>query len=466
MKAILIDFGSTFTKVIVADIEKRKILRKSTSASTVQTDVTIALRSALHKIRLKLSDLKQRKFDYQLSCSSAAGGLKMVAVGLVPQFTVDAAKKAALGAGANVLDTYAYELTLDELKQIETQKPDVVLLAGGCNGGDKKTVLHNARMLADSNLISPIIVACNKAVSEKVRKILNERVKTVRVTENVMPELWNLNVEPAREEIRKVFLERIVNAKGLDKVKRSIDILMPTPSATMKAVELLAKGTDNNEGLGDLLAIEVGGATTNVYSVSEGISTQPKIILRGFKEPYVKRTVEGDLGLRYNAKNILDKIGERKFKQVLRDEGGLKRDLNIHSKAQYLSKFVSFIPKNIEDYAFDATLARIAVRIAVKRHSGYLTEVKLPTGVFFLQKGKDLRNTKNVIGTGGGIVYAKHPKNVLSEALFNSNESLILRPKRPKLYIDKDYVLWAMGLLADSAPNASLSIIKKSLTPI
>lgn len=465
MKAILIDFGSTFTKIIVADIEKREILSKSKSPSTVQTDVTIGLKNALHKIGLKLSDLKRRKFDHQLSCSSAAGGLKIIAIGLVPQLTVDAAKKAALGAGANVLSTYAYELTLDELKQIEAQKPDVILLAGGCDGGDKKTVLRNTHMLANSHLVSPIIVACNKVVSKKVRKVLNDHGKTARVTENVMPELWKLNVEPAKEEIRKIFLERIVNAKGLDKVKKIVDILMPTPSATMKAVELLAEGAKNHEGVGDLLTIEVGGATTNVYSVSDGISTETEIILHGFREPYVKRTVEGDLGLRYNARSILDKIGERKFKRVLLDEG-LKGDLKIYSRAQYLSEVVRFIPRSIEDYAFDAALSRIAVRIAVKRHSGYLTEIKLPAGKVFVQKGKDLRNIKSVIGTGGGIVYAKHPKHILSEALFNPKENFVLRPKTPKLYIDKEYVLWAMGLLANVAKNDALSIIEKSLTRI
>jgi uncharacterized protein (TIGR01319 family) len=123
MKGILIDFGSTFTKVIVVDVETGKLLARSKSASTVRTDVTIGLRRALSNIGLELSDLKRQKFDYKLSCSSAAGGLRMVSIGLVPQFTVEAAKKTALGAGANVLEVYAYDLTSDELKRIEAQNP-------------------------------------------------------------------------------------------------------------------------------------------------------------------------------------------------------------------------------------------------------------------------------------------------------------------------------------------------------
>ena len=125
MKAILIDFGSTFTKILIVDVNKRKVLRSTKSASTVQIDVALGLKKALKNIGLNLSILKENKFDYQLSCSSDAGGLKMVAIGLVPQLTVEAAKKAALGAGANVLGTYSYELTPNELEEIETLEPDM-----------------------------------------------------------------------------------------------------------------------------------------------------------------------------------------------------------------------------------------------------------------------------------------------------------------------------------------------------
>ncbi len=462
MKAILIDFGSTFTKIIVVDLKKHKILGRSNSPSTANTDISIGLRNAMRDIGIRLSDLKQRKFDYQLSCSSAAGGLKMVAIGLVPQLTVQAAKNAALGAGANVLDVYSYELSKDEVVRIEAQEPDLILLAGGSDGGDKKTVLHNARMLAKSKITSPIIISCNKVVADNVKKILNEYGKITRITDNVMPELWSLNIEPAKKEIRKIFLDRIVIAKGLEKIKEIVDTLIPTPSASMIGAELLAKGVEN-QGLGDLLAIEVGGATTNVYSVSEGKSIDPRAIIQGFKEPYVKRTVEGDLGLRYNATSIVKMVREEEFKEVLRDEG-FEGEGDIYENALNLRENISFLPNNIEDYAFDMTLSRIAVRVAVRRHSGQFTEVKLPIGVTLIQSGKDLRNIKNVIGTGGGIVYQKHHKRILSEALFDPKESHILRPKRPKIFVDKDYVLWAMGLLANFAPKTAYSIIRNSLT--
>jgi uncharacterized protein (TIGR01319 family) len=462
MNGILIDFGSTFTKVIIVDVEKGKLLARSKSASTVRTDITIGLRKALSKIGLELSDLKRRRFHYKLSCSSAAGGLRMVSIGLVPQFTVEAAKKAALGAGANVLEVYAYDLTSDELKRIEAQNPDIILLVGGCDGGDRETVLHNAHVLANSCLSAPIVVGCNKDVSEQVAMILKYCGKDVKTTENVMPELWELNIEPAKEEIRKVFLEKIVDAKGLDKIKNIVDVLMPTPSATLKAVELLAEGTEKNVGFSNLLTIEVGGATTNVYSVSEGMPTRSNILLRGFKEPHVKRTVEGDLGLRYNANSILDKAGESLMKKLREEE--LHENLDIYARVQCLCKNTSFIPKSDDDFAVDAALARTAVEIAVERHSGHLTELKFPTGISFIQKGKDLTNVENVIGTGGGIVYEKHPNGILSEALFDPTNPFVLKPKNPKLWIDKNYVFWAMGLLADIVPDIAIDIMKRSLT--
>ena len=462
MKAILIDFGSTFTKILVVDTSKSKIINSSKSPSTVQTDITLGLKKALNYIGLRLSSLKERKFDYQLSCSSAAGGLKMIAIGLVPQLTVEAAKKAALGAGANVLKTYSYELSPIELKEIEILEPDIILLSGGCDGGDKKNVIKNAKMLATSKLNSIIIVACNKDASHEVNSILSEKKKAVRITENIMPELWSLNIEPAQKEIRNVFLEKIIDAKGLEKVKKFIDILKPTPSATMKAAELLANGTGDEDGLGDLIAIEVGGATTNVYSISEGISSEPKTILQGFKEPYVKRTVEGDLGLRYNAKCIIDRLGAKEFERVIRDEG-LKKSIDLYNAAECLRKKISFIPKKNSEIIFDTTLSRIAVRLAVKRHSGYLTELELSSGLTYIQRGKDLRNVPYVIGTGGGIVFSKKPKNILSEALFDPEDPLSLRPKKPKLFVDKNYVMWGMGLLLDVAPKIAFAIIKRSL---
>lgn len=466
MKALLIDFGSTFTKVIVVDLKEARILARSKAVSTVETNVMIGLRRALSQLKLSRESLSGRKFKYKFACSSAAGGLKMIAIGLVPELTAEAAKRAALGAGAKVLDVYSYELTWPEMTRIESQLPDIVLLAGGTDGGDRKTIVHNARVLAKSKLQIPIVVAGNKETSEEVKRILKTKGKDVRATENVMPELWELNIKPAKEVIRKVFMERIVEAKGLGEARELIDVLMPTPAATLRAAELLAGGTEEEEGLGEILVIEVGGATTNVYSIAEGKPTQLRTIWRGLKEPYVKRTVEGDLGVRVSAESLLAATGKKKIIEKLRTELNSDVYIDVDEVAERLSTNIGIIPHSREEYAIDAALARAAVEIAIERHVGSIQEIFVPSGTFFIQRGKDLTNLKYLIGSGGPIVYSKDPRRILEEALFNENKPFLLKPKNPKLLVDKEYVLWAMGLLADVAPKKALRIIKKSLSYI
>ena len=226
----------------------------------------------------------------------------MVTVGLVPDLTVEAAKRAALSAGAKVAGVYSYELSAREAQEIGRLKPDIVLLTGGTDGGNKNVILHNANVLAGIPGDFPVIAAGNKSVSAEVEATLRSAGKEVRVCANVMPEFNRLVIEPAREAIRDVFLQRIVRAKGLTKVQQLVEgILMPTPSAVLKAIHVLAVGCGQEKGLGDLIAVDIGGATTDVYSVADGKPTRSGVIVKGLPEPYAKRTVEGDLGVRYSA---------------------------------------------------------------------------------------------------------------------------------------------------------------------
>lgn len=143
----------------------------------------------------------------------------MVAIGLVPELTAEAAKKAALGAGARVIKTYAYELNSRELEEIKNTALDIILLAGGTDGGNKECIIHNAKMLAEFKVKIPVVVAGNKAATDEIENILKEAEIDCYITENVMPFINKLNVEPSREEIRKVFMNKIVEAKGMKKLK-------------------------------------------------------------------------------------------------------------------------------------------------------------------------------------------------------------------------------------------------------
>jgi uncharacterized protein (TIGR01319 family) len=459
---LLVDFGSTYTKVIAMDLDKEEVLGRAQSPSTVQENMLLGLLSALGRLTIHghpIDDVTIQK-SRKLACSSAAGGLRLVAIGLVPTLTLAAAQATALGAGAKVIGSYAYELNSDDIKQIENSGCDIVLLCGGTDGGNKDIILHNATMISKSDLNVPFLVAGNRAVSDIVKSILEAKGKYVERTENVLPDLDRLNVEPARECIREIFMNRIIHAKGLDKAQEYIgDILMPTPLATLKAAQLLADGCENEPGLGELMVVEVGGATTNVHSIARGYSSTGAYLFKGIPEPYAKRTVEGDLGIRYNAPTILDIVGETK---VLSNISYQVEDvLDLAKIVSYISRNVSFVPVSEQDIHIDLALARCAVEVAVERHAGSLKEVWGPYGVAKVQHGKDLTELRNLIGTGGIFCYNPFARKVLETALYDEKNPLSLKPRNPDFYIDYGYILYGIGLLSEVDPLAALRIAKK-----
>ncbi|MBI5967636.1 MAG: glutamate mutase L, partial [Deltaproteobacteria bacterium] len=417
--ALLIDLGSTFTKILIVDLATEEIVAYAQSCTTVETDIMIGLRRALE---LLPSRIKNGPFECKLACSSAAGGLGMVTVGLIPQLSAEAAKRAALGAGAKVIKIYSFRLSAKELQELEELAPDILLLAGGTDGGNTEVIIENARKLAQSRVRCPIVVAGNKAAVDEVNSILSGAGKTALIAGNVMPEVNVLNVEPAREMIRKVFIERIVEAKGLKKAEDFVEgILMPTPTAVLRAGQLLSQGTDSEKGLGDLVILDVGGATTDVHSMGMGNPVQPGVVRKGLPEPVAKRTVEGDLGIRYNASFILRLCGqERIMKNARLPHPGLSQ------KLENLSKNVGYLPESEEDLDLDLALAACAAEAAMERHAGKIEPLWGPQGQYYLQFGKDLTRIEHLIGTGG--IFIHHPKagEILKRTLFSPEEPFSL----------------------------------------
>ena len=205
----------------------------------------------------------------------------MAVIGLVPGLTVEAANQAALGAGAKLIGSWSFKLRDQAVVEIEAQRPDMILLTGGTDGGDSETILHNARLLAGSSLAVPIVVAGNQAVAGEVGAILGRGGKEVRAAANVMPRSGKLAVETAREEIRKLFMERITQAKGMDQLGALVPVILPTPMAVLEGAQLGAQGTDGDNGWGDLLLVDVGGATTDVHSIGYGQATGPQVAEKG-----------------------------------------------------------------------------------------------------------------------------------------------------------------------------------------
>jgi uncharacterized protein (TIGR01319 family) len=473
--ALLIDFGSTYTKVVAADLHTSEVIGRSQAASTVSTDVREGLLQALAALHEQHALFDRRPTDLGalgdnlvLASSSAAGGLRMAVIGLVPGLTVEAANTAALGAGAKVVGSWSFKLPEKAMGEIEARHPDMILLTGGTDGGDSATILHNARMLARSALSVPIVMAGNQVVVGEVRDILACNGKEVRYATNVMPRSGQLEVDSAREEIRKLFMERITHAKGLDSLSGLVPVILPTPMAALQGALLGAQGTEEEEGWGDLLVVDVGGATTDVHSIGYGQATGPQIVEQGLPEPFAKRTVEGDLGIRFNAGTLLDRVGLDEFEKEFR-AGFPRLQVSRATIAQYIeqiSQETSRVPQEDWQSAVDAQLARIAVDFAVERHVGKRERIITREGETWVYYGKDLSETRTVIGTGGVFIYNSHVAYMLSPGTGGDHRYDVLRPKSPSLFVDSSYLLYSVGLLSESFPDVATRIFKKYMTPL
>ena len=461
MRAYLfVDFGSTNTKVTLVDIESETIVATAKAYTTVETDVMIGYRNAMAELEEKVgTDFEIVK---KVACSSAAGGLKIVAIGLVPELTSEAAKRAALGAGAKIVGTYSHNINKSEAREIVSSNADMILLAGGTDGGNSECILHNAQMLKDFEVKVPVVVAGNKSCIDEIEDIFGESVEYY-IAENVMPKLNQLNVESSRETIRSIFMENITKAKGMTHVKEEISgIVMPTPAAVLKAAEVLSKGTEDEDGLGDLAVIDIGGATTDIHSIAEGAPSKPSVFLRGLEEPFAKRTVEGDLGMRYSISSVAEVAGKRMLKSYLGEEF----EYDIAEEINKRTSSPSFIAQDERDLNFDYAIAKICTRISMLRHAGEVEQIYSPTGAMYQQTGKDLMDLPVVIGTGGILVYTEHPEEILSASTFTMEEPQSLKPRNPKFYLDADYILSSMGLLATLDEDMAVRVMKKYIKKV
>jgi uncharacterized protein (TIGR01319 family) len=450
----LIDFGSTFTKVAAVDLDKVELLATARVASTVDTDITVGLETALKEISNKtgIANLDKKK---SLACSSAAGGLRIICSGYVPEFTSKAANHAALGAGAKVVGLYSYKLTKQEIADIEKIVPDILLLSGGTDGGDEEVIIHNAKILAKtSRKISNIIVAGNKTTYDEIKKAFKNTDKNVIYTKNVMPEIGVLDTAPCNKEIRDIFIKNIIQAKGIAKAQSIVgEVIMPTPSAVLEAAKLLAAGYEGEGGYGELMVIDPGGATTDVHSIAEGVPTVGGILVaNSLPEPYVKRTVEGNLGLKYNIDSL--------------SEFARGKKLPPHFATICHSFHEGKLPQSPEEITCHLLLSGIAVDVAVTQHVGRLEKRIGPTGEMILQYGKDLTGIKTVIGTGGPVIFSANPREIMEGALYQKENPLVLKPRNPTLYLDTEYILYAIGLLSQVEPKKALLLAKKYLKQI
>lgn len=458
---LAVDFGSTYTKLVAIDAEGEALVGSAQSPTTVREGVGFGLERALGRLEAACG-VRRGDIARCVASSSAAGGLRMVAIGLVPDLTAEAARRAALGAGAKVLRVFSYELSQRDLADLAALAPDMILLCGGTDGGERRTIARNAAALARVPLRMPVVVAGNRAAQDEVEAVLRGAGIECSVVDNVLPELDRLNVEPARAAIREIFMARITHAKGLDRAREFVgDIVMPTPMAVLEGARLLAAA--DGGGLGELVVVDVGGATTDVHSITGGAPSTPGLVPRGLPEPYAKRTVEGDLGIRINARTILDTAGAGRLAQAL--GAGAPDPAQLEHRVQALAADVAHVPQDAAGHALDAALAALAVDIALDRHAGQVSTAYTPTGPVQLLHGKDLSPVAAVVGTGGVFAHGRHPRRILQAACRSESSPTSLRPRAPQLLVDASYTLFAAGLLAPFAPRAAAAVAKRHLQP-
>lgn len=456
MKPVLLtDFGSTYTKLTAVDLDAARILGTAQSYTTVAEDVRIGFQKALDALLAQTGPLT---FAQAFACSSAAGGLRMMVSGLVPELTMEAARLASLGAGAKIVGQFSFELTQDDLETIQRVNPDIFLLVGGTDGGNSACVIHNAQMLATIRPQFPIVLAGNRTAMQQCRKALEG--SEVSVCENVMPKFGVLKTEDTQKTIRSIFLRRIVQAKGLNAAAEQMSgPMMPTPAAVMQAMTLLAKGTDKTPGIGELIGVDVGGATTDVYSIAEGMPRQMNRVYKGLPEPYAKRTVEGDIGMRYSIEGVLAAAGAQRLAEL----SGLSPE-RVETLVQLLAHNTQTLPEHdTELERLDYAVASMAVQTAVTRHAGTLEETYTMLGQTFVQSGKDLCEVRKAVVTGGSLIHSQRARQIARFACYDPASPASLRPKKADIILDKHYILAAMGLLSQREPEIALQIMKEEI---
>lgn len=405
-------------------------------------DVTLGLRAAIGNLERQLRS--SLNWGEMLATSSAAGGLRMSVHGLVYDMTVRAAREAALGAGAILKMITAGELAESELASLQQLDPNIILLAGGVDFGEKATVLKNACQVAKTRLTAPVIYAGNSAAAEEVKQILEGAGMRCYVVGNVYPRIDDLNVEPARRIIQQVFEEHIVRAPGMDKLRELVTgSIMPTPGAVMAAARLLY------EILGDILVFDVGGATTDVHSVTPGADEINRLMIS--PEPLAKRTVEGDLGVYINARHVADRIGFPELGRL------------IGSDAEEILNHWQPIPQGDAEYKLLEVLTKEAVQAALDRHAGQIRQLYGPSGRFSLAEGKDLTCVRYVIGTGGPLTRLNAAPRLLRDVLNRPAGQALLPKATAEVLIDRDYNMAVLGVLGARYPQAALQLMQRSL---
>ena len=438
-RVLCVDFGSTFTKAVLVDTDDGTVVASGSHRTTIATDVLdgyAAIRETLATERI----------DEVLACSSAGGGLRLAVVGYEREVTAEAGHRVGLSAGAKVVHVTAGALSAADVRALRATCPDVVLLVGGTDGGNSEVLQHNARRLAAGRVPAPVVVAGNVDGRQAATHELVSRGRRALVAANVLPRIGVLDPEPARAAIREVFIRHVIGGKGLSQRPEFARLVRAaTPDAVLTGVGVLADGAPGVPGLGDVLVVDVGGATTDVYSVVTPSGEDATLRKEVVQTMWRARTVEGDLGMRWNALGVVDAAAA----EHLATTPGLR------AYAERVAHDPGFVPA---DPADDAELARLAVTVALRRHGRPGSPSASP---------RALRDVSTVVGSGGVLRHNDSGvrRAVLAPAVTDHGGGWRV-PRTASLAVDAGYLLFAAGLLAEHEPRAAAALVTSGLVDL
>ncbi|MBU1219537.1 glutamate mutase L [Myxococcota bacterium] len=455
-RVISLDTGSTWTKGALWSLDGGKPELKSyfRTPTTTANLADGALSVASHLCSVSREDyIKNHTGIPVFWTSSAKGGLAIAVVGLVPDLSVELGRLAAWGSGGRITKVWPWVLTNQHMDEIIASKPDIILLTGGTDGGHEKNVIHNARIIGESTYDASVIYAGNSYIASEVEKLLE--TKRCTVVPNLMPDLGTINEVPCQLAIRQEFLDNIVEGRGLLQL---VDVFgrkpLPTPSAMLNLVTTI---NEKCPDFGDFTLIDMGGATTDVYSICPAQSDD-SVILRGITEPLIKRSVEGDLGMRVSARSLWEVIVKS-----MKSATGLPSLEQLKEWTEHVLENTELLPVTHTEGDLDRILAVSALWHSVARHSGRIEQVWTSNGKVGVQRGKDLRKIAKVVLTGGWLARFSN-KNFWSQAreIFGcfENDKEILIPEKPDVFTDAEYLWPLFAPLVGEIPMVEQAALK------
>jgi uncharacterized protein (TIGR01319 family) len=456
--ALCVDFGSTFTKVSLVDLAEGRIVASASHPTTLPRpngggdvlDGYVACREDLLNWDARVASAEV------LACSSAGGGLRIAVVGNEELVTAEAGRRVALSSGGKVVAVHSLASRVPESalqRTLRDTAPDVVLLTGGTDGGNAESLVEGARELVAAGWTGPVVVAGSVDAREQVGSLLAEADAPFVLADNVVPRIGVLAPESARAAIREMFLAHVIGGKHLSASDDFRTMVRgATPDVVLAGVELLARGLgDDQPGAGDVAVVDVGGATTDVHSVVALDPEEAGLSREVVAVTPVTRTVEGDLGMRWSALSTVEAAGLTE----LAAEASRRKDQP------------DYLPEDDRQADIDEQIAQAAVELALRRHAGRSRVVVSPEGRVVERSGKDLREIDLLIGSGGvlrngrpGVV-----DRVLASSVGSDIEGGWQLPRSPRLVVDHDYALCAIGLLAEEHPEAAYQLAQRLAKP-